>query len=185
MTRIAFTVPGKPRGKGRPRVPFGGGRPFTPAATRAAEKEIAKLAMIARGSAPLITGTVRLTIEAVFRIPTSWSRRLREAAIAGEVAYTGKPDADNIAKLADALNEVLWLDDSQVASVIVTRRYGTPERTEFLVEEIEAPEGLKSPAERAREKKLARGIVSPKRSQKAPKRAPEASTLHAIGKRIR
>lgn len=184
--RFSFSVDGKPRGKGRPRTSPFGGRPYTPAKTVAAEKEIATLARVAMGPLKLMTGTVRLDIEAVFEVPRSWSAKLRQAALAGELEYTGKPDRDNIMKLVmDALNGVAWLDDAQVNKGPVVRRYGYPARTEVTVEELEAANGLKSPAERRREQKLASGMVAPKRRKKPRKAGSVACEELAIGKRIR
>lgn len=186
MTRIAFTVPGRPKGKGRPRFVGKGRPPITPKATVAAEKEIATEYRLAARSTPLMTGTVRLTIEAVFRVPVSWPKDLRTAAFAGEVEYTGKPDRDNIDKLyMDALNEVAWVDDAQVHGPPVVRRYGQPERVDVIVEELQATPGLKSPAERRREEKVASGSIGkPKRRRVAP-RTSELLANSGIGRRIR
>lgn len=183
MTRIAFTVPGRPKGKGRARTPRDGGRPYTPERTVAAEREIATEYRLAARGTPLMTGTIALSIEAVFRVPKSWNKADREAALAGELEYTGKPDRDNIEKLVkDALNEVAWMDDAQVnRGPPVVRRYGFPERIEVVVEEIEAT-GRKSPAERRREAKAAVGPHLSKPRRKARKGA--CKDL-AIGKRIR
>lgn len=187
MTRIAFTVDGKPKGKGRPRTSKHGGRPFTPKATAAAEREIAQLARLEMRSAPLMTGTVALSIEAVFKVPKSWSPKLKAAALSGELEYTGKPDRDNIEKLVmDALNGVAWIDDAQVnRGTSVTRRYGAPERVEIVIEELECAEGLKSPAERRRDEKLARGMIASFRAKRRSKPAARASELPATDRRIR
>lgn len=192
--RVAFVVHGRPRGKGRPRFNPRGGPPITPKATREAEKAIGWEFTLARrmravelGAAiPILTGTVRLSIEAVFRIPKGWTVEERDAAGTGVIKYTGKPDRDNILKLyMDALNGVAWVDDAQVNEGPLIRRYGTAERVEVVVEHVEAAAGLKSPAERAREAKVARGDhLRPKRKKRAPGR-PTASELPAIGKRIR
>ncbi len=185
MTSFAFTVDGRPQGKGRPRTSRFGGRPFTPAATVKAERAIATEAMIARGSRKLMTGTVRLSIEAVFRIPKGWSAKLKAAAVIGAIEYTGKPDLDNIVKLvSDALNGVVYLDDAQVQAGTLVRRYGSPERVEVIVEELAAV-GPKSPAERRREKKLAAGIIPAKRTKRAAQARSNACEEPAIGKRIK
>lgn len=159
---------------------------FTPKATVAAEREIGQLASLALGARPLMTGAVHLQIEAVFRVPSSWSKKLREAALAGEVEYTGKPDRDNIEKLVmDALNGVAWMDDAQVNKGPTVRRYGHPERTEVALYELKAAEGLKSPAERRREKKLASGMVAPKKRKRPSKARQNDCALLAIGKRLK
>lgn len=186
MTRIAFMIPGKPRGKGRPRTSKFGGQPFTPAATVAAEKEIAQLARLEMRAAPLMTGTVNLRVEAVFKVPKSWSAKLKAAALSGELEFTGRPDRDNIEKLVmDALNGVAWIDDAQVNRGPVIRRYGDPERVEVTIEELECAEGLKSPAERRREDKLAGGLIHAHRAKRRSKPASRPSELLATDRRIR
>lgn len=185
MNPIAFTVPGRPKGKGRARSTRSG-RHYTPARTAAAENEIAQLAMIERGSRPLMTGTVVLSIEAVFRVPKGWSMAMTRAALEGRVEYTGKPDADNLTKLiGDALNGVLFVDDAQVQLGRIVRRYGTPERIEVHVEELQTTEALKSPAERRREAKLANPTAYAPRVKKRSTARSTASELLAIGKRVR
>jgi Holliday junction resolvase RusA-like endonuclease len=184
--RVAFTIPGRPRGKARHRTSFKLKRQFPDPRTVAAEREIATLYRLAARSAPLITGAVSLSIEAVFRVPASWPKKLRIAALAGEVEFTGKPDRDNIDKLVmDALNAVAWVDDCQVNRGPVVRRYGEPERVEVVVEAIETPQSLKTPSERAREKKVATGVVAAKRRKPRQKGRPAGSELLAIGRRIR
>lgn len=134
-----------------------------------------------------MTGTVEISIEAVFSVPKSWNAKLRAAALAGEVEFTGKPDRDNIEKLVlDALNGVAWVDDCQVnRGAPVRRRYGEPERIEVRVVEHKSAEGLKSPAERRREAKVASGMVGAKRPKRRAARNSDASALLAIGRRLR
>lgn len=179
-------VPGRPKGKGRARFNPKGGPPITPKATVAAELEIATEYRIAARATPIMTGTVTLSVEAIFRVPTSWRKSLRAAALAGEVEYTGKPDRDNLVKLyMDALNGVAWVDDAQVNRGPIIRRYGAPERVEVTVEETKAEDRVKSPAERRREVKVASGAeLRPKRKKRAP-RGPTACEDLAIGRRLR
>ena len=57
-------------------------------------------------------------------IPASWPRRDREAAVTLRKLPTGTPDADNIAKIAqDALNEIVWRDDSIIVCLSVQKVY--------------------------------------------------------------
>jgi Holliday junction resolvase RusA-like endonuclease len=193
MNRVAFTVIGKPKGKGRAKFTRTG-RPYTPKATVQAESDIAwEFKLAARNRAvetgvpfKIMTGTIRLTIIATFNIPPSWSKKDREAALSGEMDYTGKPDRDNIEKLvADALNGVAWMDDAQVGKgPPVVRRYGTGERIEVVVEEIEAV-GRKSPSERRREAKAEKGPGIRKARIKRPSTAPMDRVEHAIGRRLK
>lgn len=184
MDRVAFTFDGKPQGKARHRTTKFG-RSYTPAKTAAAEKAIGLLYRAEARSLPIMTGTVQLKVEAIFDIPKSWSKADRAAALDGSLEYTGKPDADNILKLVmDALNGVAWVDDSQVHPDKPVRRYGVAARTEVIVEH-ESTQGRKSPAERRREQKVNDGMVGRKKPQRRLERNSSASTLRAIGRRIR
>ena len=49
-----------------------------------------------------------MVLTATFPVPTSWSRRKREAALTGTIQHIKKPDCDNLLKCVDALNQVVW-----------------------------------------------------------------------------
>lgn len=149
---VAFTIPGRPRGKQRARS-ADGQRPYTPPETRAAEKEIAALFLQACDSRTPLTGPVALTIVAVFAIPIGWPAGLRHQAARGLVPCTSKPDRDNIEKLiCDALNGLAWCDDAQIADGPVTKRYGAPARTEVVIESLACPELPATPGDQRRER---------------------------------
>lgn len=132
MTRLDFTVSGEPQGKGRPRMTKQG-HAYTP---RNREALIALHAQQAMAGRPLIEGPVKLTIVATFPIPKSYTKGKRLAAECNAIRPTSRPDVDNIAKLADALNQVVWLDDKQVVELRVGKFYGGAPSTQFIVEEI-------------------------------------------------
>ena len=61
----------------------------------------------------------------------------RAAALTGQLYATKKPDKDNIEKaIADALNGVAWFDDAQISGG-GTKRYGSPERVDVTIEELD------------------------------------------------
>ena len=185
MEPVSFTVDGRPKGKARHRSTRAG-HFYTPKATAAAEREIALQYRLAARARPIMTGAVSLKVEAVFRVPKSWSWRMREEALAGNVPFTGKPDCDNIEKLVmDALNGVAWVDDSQVHPEKPVRRYGEPERIEVTVVELKTPDALKTPAEKRREVKVASGMVGAKRRKPRKLGRSGACELLAIGKRLK
>lgn len=131
---IFIRLDGPPRGKGRPR--FGRGRTYTDAATQRYEDAIrweARTAM--RGREPL-TGPVKLRVYAEFPIPASWSKARKAAAIAGAVWHTGRPDLDNLIKCSDALNGIVWGDDSRVAFTTAWKKYGPDPHVKFIVSEL-------------------------------------------------
>lgn len=97
---LEFTVPGNPKAKGRPRF---SGHAYTPKATLVAEEEIWWVAKEAMGTRKPVTASLVVGID--FRMATA--RRV---------------DIDNLAKLVlDALNEVVWVDDAQIVTLVLTK----------------------------------------------------------------
>lgn len=131
---LVITVPGKPMAKGRPRFVRATGRTFTPPATAAAEQVLKWTAMQEMGDRPLYDGPLRLTFTAQFEPPASWSGKKKAAALAGAIKPTGRPDIDNLLKLKDGLNGVVWHDDAQIVEVVATKRYGAAACTTMTVE---------------------------------------------------
>jgi len=127
MMPISFLVVGTPQGKGRARACRRGKfiRHYTPEKTAAYEAEIKKAAICALSGRGPFKGPVNLHMRAVFPIPESWSKRKKQAAIAGEILPTVKPDADNIIKAwADGMNGLIYKDDKQIADITFKKRYG-------------------------------------------------------------
>lgn len=123
---IAFTVPGAPQGKGRPKVVKIAGftRMATPAKTVAYEGLVAHAAQAAMSGAPLFDAAVACNVFIDAPVPASWSQKKQRQALAGEVLPTTKPDADNVVKAVfDGLNGVLWRDDVLVVDLRVRKRY--------------------------------------------------------------
>lgn len=129
---IVLTIPGELRGKGRPRFVPGRLKPVTDTKTRTEEEWVRAHALSAKGRlhGPLI-GALALHIDLALAVPPSWTKRERAEALAGLKLPTVRPDADNVLKLvSDALNGVLWKDDTQIADLRVLRRYvETPQAT--------------------------------------------------------
>ena len=85
------------------------------------------------GRAPL-NGPVKLTVEAIYLQPTSWS----ETKAAATYWKTSTPDLSNILKLLeDSLNAIVWRDDAQVARVSIEKRYGSVSEMHVAVETLE------------------------------------------------
>ena len=96
---------------------------YTDAETVAYEAALAKEGSAAWRAAPL-EGALTVFAEAFMPIPASWSNKKRAAASAGQIFPTGKPDGDNIAKcVGDALNKIVWQDDSQIIMWQVLKLY--------------------------------------------------------------
>lgn len=133
MTPLIIDIPGELRGKQRPRVTRQG-HAYTPAATTNAEAWVKQCAIQAGVQGPM-AGAVRLRMEVWKAIPPSWPKRRRAAALAGTERPTNKPDIDNMVKLVgDALNGIVWRDDSQIVELQVSKAYAETAATRLTVE---------------------------------------------------
>lgn len=127
---MRFTVDGQPQGKARPR--FFRGHAYTPQKTRDYEEYIALCAK--QASTGLLEGPLLVEIKAYFQVPRSWPQKRKEMALGGEIRPTGRPDTDNIAKVAlDSCNGILWNDDAQVVFLAVSKHYSGDPRMEIEV----------------------------------------------------
>lgn len=116
---VSFLLVGEPVAKGRPRVGKSrGGRPvvYTPEKTAAYERRLRSVASVEalrQGLREPMTGPLSVIVEAVFA-----------NTLKSEIGspHSVKPDADNVLKTLDALNGVIWKDDSQIARATVTKR---------------------------------------------------------------
>jgi Holliday junction resolvase RusA-like endonuclease len=149
---VLIVMEGEPRGKGRPRFSSRGAfvQVYTDADTALYEEMIQcevlrmmggqalvdKTRQIKRktfidaykdlGGQPHFAATVPVRIEIEVRRPIrdSWNKKKKEAALAGLIAPTLKPDLDNIEKIwCDAFNHCLWKDDTQVVRVNKTSMF--------------------------------------------------------------
>jgi Holliday junction resolvase RusA-like endonuclease len=128
MTGIEFTIPGRIGGKGRPRAFMYRDKKlhtlqvghYTPQKTEKTEDLIRFYAREAMKGQEPFHGPLHLGISIVLNPAKSWSKKKKAAAI----WVTGKPDADNIIKsIGDALNQIVFYDDAQIARIIFQRRY--------------------------------------------------------------
>lgn len=131
-----FVIPGKVMGKQRHRTTKTG-RTYTPKQTVLAENWIRTCVVekVGLGFVPY-DRPVRLThIRIVVPVAKSWSKKKKAQAFMGEILPIGKPDLDNVEKLlCDALNGILWVDDSRIVSVLCKEKvFGDQERLEFGV----------------------------------------------------
>lgn len=133
-----FTVPGEPRGKGRPRFArtSKGVRTFTDDKTTTYENLIRWYYTQAY---PRRTGNTdhptRLTVTAHMPVPKSYPKRTHAAVASGVcIPHTKTPDIDNIVKaVLDALNGVAFVDDSCVSEIIARKIYSTAPRLEVEI----------------------------------------------------
>lgn len=120
---LEFTLAGAPVGKGRPRFVKETGRAYTPEKTVRFEDRLSIVAQEAMAGRPLFEGPLRVIVEARVAIPASKPNKWKEQARAGQIRPTTKPDWDNFGKVLDALNLVVWTDDSQIVDGRVLKFY--------------------------------------------------------------
>lgn len=137
---VEFTIPGRPipwarTGGGKGARQSGPSTRFTPEKQREAMRALGLTWKALRERK--LSGPLKLEILCVYAIPAGWPRVKREAAQRGMVWHTAKPDWDNLGKLvSDALNQVAFDDDSQIAMCTVAKRHGSPERTVIRLTEL-------------------------------------------------
>jgi Holliday junction resolvase RusA-like endonuclease len=142
---LAFIIPGRPKAWKRPGRDKRSGRRFESKQTKIDRETVARCARAAwRG--PPSTKPVKILVLAIFEIPKSWPPSLQREAEAGRVYHTSDPDKDNLEKLVmDALKQIVFVDDNQVADGRTIKRYGRGARTEVYIEELEG--ALKTPSQ--------------------------------------
>ena len=136
---VSFTVEGDPHGKGRPRFRKFGNfvSTYTDAKTKSYELEVKFAARQAMGSSPPLEGPVRLDLIIKLPVPESYSKKRTQACLSGSEWPTKKPDWDNVAKsIADAMNDVVFVDDTQIVIARVVKVYSAESGVDVKVSEV-------------------------------------------------
>ncbi|WLR44526.1 RusA family crossover junction endodeoxyribonuclease (plasmid) [Bacillus carboniphilus] len=139
---IEFTVYGEPVAQGRPRASTRNGqvRMYDPIKSRDF-KQYVKLVASQHKPTKLLEGP--LSLEVIVYKPSlkKFSKKKKVAAEQGKLRPITKPDVDNYVKgVKDALNKVIWNDDSQVVDLKVSKFYSEEPRVEIKVEEWTSPQ---------------------------------------------
>lgn len=152
---LSFAVPGAVRGQGRPRAVVRGKHATVyESADDRSYKGLIQFHALKRAEElgvelPLESGPlgIAVSIIVVRAVPKSYPAKRRDKALAGYIAPQTKPDLDNVAKIyLDALNGVVWKDDSSVTKLIVTKVFGSSDKVRVLIapEEAEKKGGKES-----------------------------------------
>lgn len=120
---VTIRLAGPPMGKERVRVNTATGTTYTPQRTVTYEGRLAYAAQEAMAGLPLFDGPLAVVVEARMPIPPSWSKKKQAGARSGKELPTKKPDWDNVGKLLDAANLIVWTDDAQIVDAVVRKRY--------------------------------------------------------------
>jgi Holliday junction resolvase RusA-like endonuclease len=136
MDRLAFTVPGEVRGKGRPRIGKIGNhaRMFTDKKTANYESLVALAAEKALAGRPPFDCALEVHIRVRLIPAPSASKKARAAMLAGEIPPTKKPDLDNVVKaILDGCNAVAFRDDVLVVAGSQCKRYAATAGVDVLI----------------------------------------------------
>lgn len=134
---VEIVLAGSPVAFARVRIGAKTGRMFEPAKQQEYKAALRLAAADAMSAHHTMVGAVEMVLSSYFPIPPSWTKKQRVAAMAGGVLPKGRPDLDNIVKLAkDALNGVVYYDDAQIVSLRAIKRYDEKPRLEIRVEPI-------------------------------------------------
>ncbi|MDP5277249.1 RusA family crossover junction endodeoxyribonuclease [Chengkuizengella axinellae] len=137
---IKFVVHEEPVAQGRPRVTTKNGKPrlYDPDKSKHFKQLVA---MIAKQYAPetLLDCPLVLRITFYRSIPTRFTKAERRQIQSGELRPITKPDIDNYVKaIKDALNKVIWTDDSKVVDLHAGKYYSDKPRVEIEILELSA-----------------------------------------------
>lgn len=132
-----IVVPGEPVPQGRPRFRIQGAfvKAYDPPKS-ASYKELIKwytrTFLRRHPDLPELTENICAKIEVFRSIPESFSKKKKEAAENGLLLPNTKPDTDNYVKtVLDALNGLLFKDDSAVVQITAVKRYSANPRIEI------------------------------------------------------
>jgi Holliday junction resolvase RusA-like endonuclease len=135
---LTFKVDGDPVGKQRARYAKRGNfvQTYTPDKTRNYESSIKEAAIQAMGSNEILETPVNLYLYIRAPIPKSLPKKRIEACLNGLEKPIKKPDASNVLKsVEDAMNGVVYKDDSQIVNIHVTKVYSSQSGIDVCVKE--------------------------------------------------
>lgn len=130
---LTFEVPGKVRGKGRPRfTKFGA--PYTDKNTVAYEKLIQ--ASYLKFTSYISQNSVRISMYVCFAPNKTDTKKNKLIKLKNSLWPSKKPDIDNVIKVVlDALNKVAYSDDTQVNEIHVIRHWCEEEKLVICLSE--------------------------------------------------
>ena len=136
---VTFTVDGDPVPKGRPRFARRGQfvQTYTDAKTIDYETHVAMKARHAIGATEPLQGALSVFLYLRYTIPASYSKKRKEACLAG-LEFPKRIDIDNVYKsITDAMNGIVYLDDSQIVEAHIKKVYAEESGANVMVQETE------------------------------------------------
>lgn len=96
---------------------------YTPKKTAEYESALRYAAGETMASRPPLEGPLVVDILIEKEIPVSWPEKKKAAARLRALLPANKPDFDNYAKMVDALNLIVWVDDGQIVDARIRKVY--------------------------------------------------------------
>lgn len=88
---------------------------------------------------------LEISIVALFSIPQSKGKKLKDSMLKGDILPTKNPDSDNIIKIIlDALNGACYHDDAQICKIHFEKRYAKIPRVEVKIKSLEEKTNMKT-----------------------------------------
>lgn len=110
---LEFFICGVPVPQGRPR--FGRGHAYDPEDSKAYKERVRLMVKSSMQGRKPLDGSLWLSLVFYVPIPKNISQKQRGIAVTGKLRPAKKPDLSNYLKsIEDALNGVLWTDDSRI-----------------------------------------------------------------------
>lgn len=124
--------------QGRPRFNRYSGRAYDPDKSRKYKATVKAMAKKVAPPTPVVC-PISLSVLIYRSIPKSFSRKKRKAIHEGILRPTTKPDVSNVVKgIEDALNDVWYVDDSQIVEYgLVAKYYSDEPRVEICMKTLE------------------------------------------------
>ena len=85
----------------------------------------------------LMEGPLHVIFKFVLPIPKSWSQNKKDHP----PEHVSKPDLDNLIKMWDIANGILFHDDSQICKIEAEKMYGRVPRTEVTCQKFKPGSG--------------------------------------------
>ena len=122
---IRIFVPGEPIPKGRPRMTRTG-HAYTPQKTRDFELKMSYVAIrtMRECGRDRLSGPLRVLMKVILPVPKSYSKKKAGDCLSQNILPISRPDLDNFIKCLDALNGIVWEDDSQIVCLESWKVYG-------------------------------------------------------------
>lgn len=133
---IVIVLAGAPMGKERVRMTRQG-HAYTPERTVNYESRLALAAQQVMAGRALLDGPLQVDVVAYMPVAESKPRKWKSAALAGDIRPTKRPDLDNLAKILDGLNLVVWVDDAQIVQMTIAKHYSDQPRMEIHIRPLQ------------------------------------------------